>query len=153
MTTVFVGIGLPGSGKTTFFKQFRETDADLVYISLDDLRAEHTGSAFNQTRNETVIAHAYRLLSQALNAHCNVIIDATHARPENRRQLIEYCQSWSVHIVGVWFVTPARICRIRNHQREHPVPPHAMTRMDRLLTQAPPSTAEGFHEIMQVAGN
>jgi dephospho-CoA kinase len=44
MAKIIIGIGVPGSGKTTALKPFAERNT-YTYISPDDIRAELTGNA------------------------------------------------------------------------------------------------------------
>lgn len=48
MAKFIMGIGIPGSGKTTFLRKFA-VDNHCEYISSDDVRAEMTGSATDMT--------------------------------------------------------------------------------------------------------
>lgn len=50
MSKVIVGIGLPGSGKTTALKPFADKNS-YIYICPDDIRAELTGNPADQSKN------------------------------------------------------------------------------------------------------
>jgi hypothetical protein len=78
MPTVILGIGIPGSGKTTALKAL-VAGTDTVYVCPDDIRNRLTGDTSDQSRNREVWDLAYQQIHEALDAGRNVALDATNA--------------------------------------------------------------------------
>lgn len=144
-----IGIGIPGSGKTTTLKVLAQQER-LLYINADDIRQELTGDATNHTKEPEVWRLAYERIKTGLQEY-GVVIDATHSKRSDRVRMTTFCrQHGAKHIAGYWFDTPLAVCRQRNRQRDRIVPDAVLTKMHRQLADTPPSNDEGFDEIIQV---
>jgi predicted kinase len=126
-----VFVGLPASGKSTFYRQrFASTH---THISKDLL----PGSANKSVRQA-------RDLRAALGAGQSVVVDNTNPAVADREEII------GVGVIGYYFAATARDCVGRNRGREGTarVPPVAIfTAAKRLVV---PTTQEGFDELWQV---
>lgn len=132
MPKVILGIGLPGSGKTTALKPFAE-EYSYTYISPDDIRAELLGNAADQSRMREIWDEAYKRTAEALSAGHTVVFDATFAKGHERRDFIKFVRANGAEKVqGVFAAVPLEIANERNRSRERVVPDHAMTRMNTL---------------------
>jgi predicted kinase len=147
--TVVIGIGLPGSGKTTWLRQFA-ADTGAAYFCPEDIRERLSGDAGDQSCMDEVWAELYDGVAIALRNGHNVVIDATNYRRYDRLKLIRHCWQYTDDITGLWFVTPAPLCQQRNIARSRMVPAHAMARMEHHLTRWPPSRGEGFTELLLI---
>lgn len=152
LAKAFIGIGLPGSGKTTYLRQFA-TDIGAIYISADDIRAEWCGNAQQQRYNGQVWLEVHRRARKALMAGQDVVIDGVHTKQTDRAATIRACNS-AESVVGIWCQAPFGVCMARNRSRERVVPTYAMKRMRGQLYSNPPSKREGFARIdkIQTAG-
>ena len=146
MKTALIGIGLPGSGKSTVLKQLAVL-CGAAYICPDDIREELTGDAADQSRNGDVWIETYRRIHAELDNGNSVIVDATNAKARDRLNLLRHCDKKAEQIIGLWFVTPYQICQERNLARDRVVPITAMERMACWLYEDPPSLDEGFDEL------
>lgn len=144
-----IGIGLPGSGKTTVLKEI-EAEHAAVYVCPDDIRLELFGDATNQEHNSEVWAEAYRRMHVALDPSGNVIVDATNAKLNERQDLIRHCREKASHIVGIWVIAPYETCLRRNRERGRKVPEFAVGYMAGWLEAHPPGEADGFDRLLRI---
>ena len=61
-------VGVPGSGKSTYFKKMKDKE-NWVYISSDDIRAELFGSAQNQEHNQEVFQEMRKRSAEAIQKY------------------------------------------------------------------------------------
>ncbi len=143
---VIIGIGLPGSGKSTILRPMA-ADLGAVYICPDDIRAEVTGDPADQSQNAVVWRLAYERLERALETVGSAIFDATNAKAADRRELVAFCRAHADRVEGIWFDTPLMVCLKRNRARTRVVPDVAVGRMYNQLKAEPPTLAEGFDSL------
>lgn len=133
-----VFVGLPASGKSTFYQErFAPTH---THISKDLLPKSATKSV-RQARD----------LRAALGAGRSVVVDNTNPAVADRAEIIRLARDLGARVIGYYFAATARECVGRNRGREGParVPPVAIfTAAKRLVV---PVTEEGFDELWRVA--
>ena len=89
---VFLLIGLPGAGKTTWTKKYVKENPDTLVVSRDDIRLHlHSGTYIFETELEPVIkSMSDNMISDILfSTDKNLIIDETNGRILNRKHLID----------------------------------------------------------------
>lgn len=106
-----------------------------------------SGSALDQTLNSKVWVELYQSIERLLNDNQVLVVDATNARVQDRRNLIRHCRKFAGRIEGAWFVTSLEECLRRNELRERKVPEHAIERMYNLIERDPPDEEDGFDLI------
>ena len=144
MKKLIMGIGLPGSGKTTVLKEFARQHG-YSYICPDDIRFEITGDSGDQSKNREVWEEAYRRTAQELKLNNSVVFDATFINPEQRKDFIKFGRENDAEKVqGVFLDIPSELARERNSSRERIVPEYAMDRMSKNLQDFPPELEDGF---------
>jgi predicted kinase len=137
MKKVILGIGVPGSGKTTVLKRFAEEN-EYTYICPDDIRKELAGDAADQSKNREVWIEAYKRTEQELLEGKSVVFDATFANPDQRKDFLHFArQKGAEKIQGVYVDVDLEIAKERNSQRERIVPEHAIQRMHKNLEDFP----------------
>ena len=141
---VVLTIGLPGSGKTTWFKRRGVTplSSDLLRtILFDDITEQrYQGLVFSTLRS---LLRARLIAKMPWN-----YVDATNLSPHERRQWIKMAKSFGYEVQAVFFDVPFDVCMERNRRRERTVSDETMQKMaDRLR---PPSFKEGFTKITVV---
>ncbi|HSH55469.1 MAG TPA: ATP-binding protein [Candidatus Limnocylindrales bacterium] len=147
---VLVGIGLPGSGKTTILKPLA-TELGAVYLNRDEIRAELTGDPTNHTREPQVTRLGEQRLAAALLAKKHVIVDATYAKRKDRTSIIELSRLYGAQlVVGLHINTGLETSIIRNNLRERRVPEEAIQRMHHKMVLSPPSMDEGFDYLLHI---
>ena len=133
-------IGLPASGKTTFFRQRFAGTHD--HISKDLLRNNRK----SQRRQEHLIA-------ESLASGRSVVVDNTNPSAAVRAPLIAIARKHGAQVSGYLFLTEAGDALRRNRARQgsERVPDVAIFTVRKRLQ--PPSTAEGFDRLFTVKMN
>lgn len=137
-------VGLPGSGKSTWFAR-----RGIVPLSSDLLRQLLLDDATDQAQ-QTAVFSALRWLLRlrlALGRRVNYV-DATNLNRRERRAYFKIAETFGCSVDAVFFDVPLEVCLERNAHRPRRVPLEAMRRMARKLR--PPSYAEGFRRITVV---
>ncbi|HXZ27993.1 MAG TPA: AAA family ATPase [Terriglobales bacterium] len=141
---VVLAIGLPGSGKTTWFKR-----RGVTPLSSDTLRTILFDSITEQRYQSLVFSTLRSLLRARLIAKMPWnYVDATNLSPRERRQWIHMAKDFGFETHAVFFDVPVEVCMERNRKRERVVPEDVMQRMAAKLK--PPTFAEGFSKITVV---
>ena len=141
---VVLAIGLPGSGKTTWFKRRGVTplSSDMLRsILFDDITEQrYQGLVFSTLRS---LLRARLIAKMPWN-----YVDATNLSPHERRQWIKMAKSFGYEVQAVFFDVPFEVCMERNSKRERTVNDETMQKMAERLR--PPNFKEGFGKITVV---
>ncbi|MEO6828976.1 MAG: ATP-binding protein [Acidobacteriaceae bacterium] len=141
---VVLAIGLPGSGKTTWFKRRGVTplSSDMLRsILFDDITEQrYQGLVFSTLRS---LLRARLIAKMPWN-----YVDATNLSPHERRQWIKMARSFGYEVHAVFFDVPFEVCKDRNARRDRMLNEEDMAKMQERLR--PPSFTEGFHKITVV---
>ncbi len=139
-----LAIGLPGSGKTTWFKR-----RGVTPLSSDLLRTLLFDNITEQRYQDLVFSTLRALLRARLIARMPWnYVDATNLSPHERRQWIKMARDFGYEVQAVFFDVPLEVCIDRNRRRERVVPEDVMQRMAAKLRQ--PTFDEGFSKITVV---
>ena len=114
-TQAVILCGLPGSGKSTFVKEYCP---DYVQISRDIIRYElgyvsdpDEKARLTKEQEKEVTEVEYRLIEKCLDKKLNFVVDDTNASEFYRTKLLDFIRRWNdVYIVGVNFTTPVNVC-------------------------------------------
>lgn len=149
---IIMGVGIPGSGKTTTLREVSE-QLDIARICPDDIREELTGSQADQSVNSEVWEETYRRAQIEVGLGRSAIIDATHAEAFRRPMTIEMYRKFGARtIAAVVFNTSLKLSKERNKrpERGREVPERVLERMYRNLANQPVRLREGFDQIITV---
>lgn len=107
MQTVYIVIGLIGSGKSTWSKsKLKDSTDPTVIVSKDALRYMINGGdyIYNELNEPMIDCMAKSIIRDAINHNKSVIVDETHVIKKYRTDLVEFIKDIddSVRIVYVW---------------------------------------------------
>lgn len=87
---ILILVGIPGSGKTYWAKQFLMKNSDWVRISRDDLRLMLTNKPKVEPKMENMINQViFNMIDNCLSKKMNVVLDATHLNRNAVKELKE----------------------------------------------------------------
>lgn len=142
--TVVLAIGLPGSGKSSWFKRH-----NITPLSSDMLRALLFDDPTEQRFQDLIFSNLRSMLKARLIARRPLnYVDATNLTPHERQSWIKLAQDYGYEVQAVFFDVPLEVCLERNHKRERTVADDVMRRMSAKLK--PPTFEEGFSKITVV---
>jgi len=141
---VVLAIGLPGSGKSSWFKRH-----SITPLSSDLLRALLFDDATEQRFQDLVFSNLRSMLKARLIARRPInYVDATNLTPHERQSWIKLAKDYGYEVQAVFFDVPVEVCLERNQRRERVVAEDVMRRMAGKLR--PPTFEEGFGKITVV---
>jgi predicted kinase len=141
---VVLAIGLPGSGKSSWFKRH-----EIIPLSSDLVRGLLFDDATEQRFQDLVFSSLRSLLRARLIAGRPMnFIDATNLSPKERHSWIKMAHDFGYEAHAVFFDVPTEVCMERNRKRLRNVPDDVMLRMAQKLR--PPKFDEGFAKVIVV---
>jgi predicted kinase len=141
---VVLAIGLPGSGKSSWFKRH-----EIIPLSSDLVRGLLFDDATEQRFQDLVFSSLRSLLRARLIAGRPMnFIDATNLSPKERHSWIKMAHDFGYEAHAVFFDVPTEVCMERNRKRLRNVPDEVMLRMAQKLR--PPKFDEGFAKVIVV---
>jgi len=141
---VVLAIGLPGSGKSSWFKR-----RGVTPLSSDLLRTILFDNITEQRYQDLVFGTLRSLLRARLIARMPWnYVDATNLSPGERHGWIKMARDFGYEVHAVFFDVSLEVCLERNRRRARLVPEDVMQRMAAKLR--PPSFDEGFSKIIVV---
>jgi predicted kinase len=141
---VVLAIGLPGSGKSSWFKRH-----NITPLSSDLLRALLFDDPTEQRFQDLIFSNLRSMLKARLIARRPMnYVDATNLSPHERNGWIKLAKDYGYEVQAVFFDVPVEVCLERNQRRDRKVPEDAMRRMAGKLKQ--PTFEEGFSKITVV---
>jgi predicted kinase len=141
---VILAIGLPGSGKSSWFKRH-----NINPLSSDLLRALLFDDANEQRYQELVFSNLRSMLKARLIAKRPLnYVDATNLTPHERQGWIKLAKDYGYEVQAVFFDVPLEVCLERHRKRDRVVAEDVMRRMAVKLKA--PTFEEGFSKIIVV---
>lgn len=142
--TLYMTIGLPASGKTTYaYRLAMETNA--VVVDSDEYRKDLFGDEEHQGDNKKLFEHLHRVVKQCLRAGKNVVYSATNLSSKRRRAFLNELTKIPCEKKCIIMATPFEHCVHNNYNRERQVPIDAMWRMYKSFQT--PAMFEGWDSI------
>jgi len=141
---VVLAIGLPGSGKSSWFKRH-----NLSPLSSDMVRSLLFDDVREQRYQDLVFSNLRSMLKARLIAKRPMnYVDATNLSPHERQHWIKLAKDYNYEVHAVFFDVPLEVCIERHQRRDRVVPEDVMRRMAAKLK--PPAFEEGFAKITVV---
>jgi predicted kinase len=141
---VILAIGLPGSGKSSWFKR-----NNINPLSSDMLRMLLFDDAQEQRFQDLVFSNLRSMLKARLIARRPLnYVDATNLTPHDRQSWIKLAKDYGYEVQAVFFDVPVEVCIERNRRRERVVDEEIMRKMAAKLK--PPTFEEGFSKVTVV---
>lgn len=139
-----LAIGLPGSGKSSWFKRHNVTP-----LSSDVVRSLLFDDPQEQRFQDLVFSNLRSMLKARLIARRPMnYLDATNLTSHERHNWIKLAKDFNYDVQAVFFDVPVDVCMERNQRRQRVVPEDVMRRMASKLR--PPTFEEGFSKITVV---
>lgn len=152
MPNLYVLVGVPASGKSTWLDEFAEELNILSVISSDNI-IQYIAEEFNMSYDEAfphLIAFANEIFHKDLDryrsSNLNVVIDRTNLSPKVRRSILkEFPDHRKIAVV---FPTPedSEWQKRLNSREGKTIPQHVLDSMAKNYSQ--PTIAEGFDEVV-----
>jgi predicted kinase len=142
--TVVLAIGLPGSGKSSWFKRH-----NIHPLSSDLLRELLFDDVHEQRFQDLIFSNLRSMLKARLIARRPLnYVDATNLTPHDRHSWIKLAKDYGYDVQGVFFDVPLEVCMERHQRRGRLVPEDVMRKMANKLKA--PTFEEGFSKITVV---
>jgi predicted kinase len=141
---VILAIGLPGSGKSSWFKRH-----NITPLSSDMLRMLLFDDAQEQRFQDLIFSNLRSMLKARLIARRPLnYVDATNLTPHERHSWIKLAKDYGYEVQAVFFDVPVEVCLERNQRRDRVVAEDVLRRMAAKLK--PPTFEEGFSKVTVV---
>jgi protein phosphatase len=95
-------VGPPGSGKTTWGKDFANKN-NMTYVSTDEIRGEIGKGEADQSVSAAAFGVAKQRVSQALSQGKHTMIDATSVNKKARKDWINMGRGHGAYVISVAF--------------------------------------------------
>ena len=141
MQTLFMMVGLPGSGKSYHANEALINDECTEIVSSDEIRKELLGDENDQTHSNEVFNEVHSRIKKLFATRKSVVYDATNLSRKRRRAFLNTVPE-GIRKVAVVMCTELDVCLKQNAQRERKVPEEVIMRMLKHMTV--PTTEEGF---------
>lgn len=118
--TLYIMIGLSGSGKSTVAEKISEQTGATI-VSSDRLRLELYGDENDQAHNDKVFAAFRNKTKHLLRNGESIIADATHLTVKTRKALLDIAKRIDCHKEAVVLATAGNLCICNDSRRERTV--------------------------------
>ena len=149
---LWIMVGLPASGKSTFASQYCKVHPNTIHVSRDEIRfSKITDDEAYFSAEREVFKEFCKQIQNNLNAGLDVIADATHLNWKSRSKLIRNLNLKNANINCIYVNTPVEVCIERNRTREGRacVPEDVIMTMNRSLTD-PNTDPFIYHDIQLI---
>ncbi len=114
---VWILVGAPGSGKSTWGKSLTEGDPRVVRVCLDDNRRAISGDSNNQAVSYPAVCMAKKQIQFALDTGKCVVFDATNMSRKARRDFINIARGRGAKVIAMVFEETKETLLKRNAKR------------------------------------
>lgn len=145
---LIVTVGIPGSGKTSWVKDYIEENKDknIEVISSDEIRKELLNDIEDQSKNKEVFDVMKKRTKESLSNGHITIYEATNISSKRRRALLKEMKKYYSKAICLFKYKNLIDCIIDNDTRSKRVPDEVIERMYKNIEI--PHKCEGFDEII-----
>lgn len=150
MAKLFLTVGLPGSGKSTYLKNHcKEND---VIVSRDAIRFSMVAEGEEYFSKEKEVFKEYcRQINENLAAGYNVFADATHLNAASRRKVFDKVKGYDMVGAIVMNTSLTEALRRNDNRTGREFVPHSVIR--RMAAQFEfPDVTENFDVVYEIEG-
>ena len=154
MGRLYMLVGLPGCGKSTYAKSVAQNHPNYVWVSSDNVRYTMINDQAHYFDHEYEVYKEFtNQIKMNLNNGFNVLADATHLTRNSRKKLLNALEIDANEVSVIWIDTSFETSCERNSKREGitRVPQQQMFKM-RNRFQAP-QFFEGFKDIYKLTAD
>lgn len=117
-TTIFAMLGLPGTGKTYFARQFAD-QLGIAHISEDRIRFElFDRPSYSREDNQIVSSIGQYMADEFLTRNASIIYDAENHTNKSRLALSDLAKKHHAKILYIWVQTDLNTCFDRATSRD-----------------------------------
>lgn len=145
MATLYMMVGIPGSGKSTYARSYL---GNVIIRSSDVLREQLLKDVNEQGRNKEIFDILHSLIRTDLYNGEDVVYDATNLDRGKRMEFLKSLDLLPCRKVCIFMNQTLGICKTLNAKRERVVPEDVIERMSRMVNV--PLMTEGWDEIREV---
>lgn len=152
MRTLLLLSGLPGSGKSTWSRQYKRLHPTAKIVSSDEIRKEFFGTTANFSDEKRVWGTFLdRLKRFGQEEGAIVIADSTNLNNYYRRYYVESTPEYDHHVL-VMFDIPAEDCELLNNRRigDRRLPIEAMRKLESQFEPVDEEVEKLFNEVVHV---
>lgn len=155
MTTLLIMCGIPGSGKSTWARNFaNQIFCNTAIISRDNIRFSLLEEGEDYFSHESEVTKLfYQQIQEAIdNEYTYVIADATHNTYKARAYLLDHLNVKNVNIIPVFFPVSVEQCKVQNAQRSGRacVPDEVIENMAKMQQEPHMNEKYRYHDIWTV---
>lgn len=148
MTVLVLVVGIPGSGKTSWVKQYVQQRPATKIVSHDDIRYELTGTTeCDHTMNPQVYEMARERVKHLLEEGNDVVVDATNVSAEEWMAYRKICLPDTLMVCKLMRITPD-VAKQNQTFRSRKVPDEIIDEKWDTLQHNLPQLAKFFNLIM-----
>jgi predicted kinase len=128
MSMMLVLVGIQGSGKSTFAKEFVSKNKSYIRTNRDDIRTM-LAVPYNKSNEHLVVDIQLQVIERAYKNGYNIILDNTNFNPDVFKKIDIINRKYNAFVEFKFFDTPLQECLDRNSKREKPVPEDAIYKL------------------------
>lgn len=151
MRTLILLSAIPGSGKSTWAKQYAQEHPHTFIVSSDEIRFRLCGQGQDFSKEKEVWEEFLKSINGYAEQYddCTVIADATNLKNDHRLYYHRVTPSFDKHIL-VMFQIPFEVCLLQNRMRRKNaiVPDEAMYQMKEMFESPSDEVMDIYDEVL-----